>query len=112
VISRATAEHYVWGDGCAGWHLVQGEALSVIHERMPPGKRETQHYHERARQFFFILAGAAVLEVEGRPEALQAGQGLEVPPGARHHIRNEGAAPVEFLVISQPTTRGDRIDVA
>ena len=36
VVSAGTADHYVWGDGCDGWHLVASDRLSVIQERMPP----------------------------------------------------------------------------
>jgi hypothetical protein len=52
VVSGENAEHYVWGDGCDGWHLVRGDSLSVIEERMPAGAREQRHFHERVRQFF------------------------------------------------------------
>jgi len=34
MISKATAPHYVWGDRCDGWRLVQSDGLSVIHERI------------------------------------------------------------------------------
>jgi hypothetical protein len=34
-ISKQNAEHYIWGDNCDGWHLVNNKDLSVIHERMP-----------------------------------------------------------------------------
>ena len=33
--SLANAEHYVWGDGCDGWHLLKHPDLSVIQERVP-----------------------------------------------------------------------------
>jgi hypothetical protein len=49
-ISKLTAEHYVWGEGCDGWHLVKNSNLSVIHERMPPNTSEVKHYHEKSRQ--------------------------------------------------------------
>ncbi|QRG68080.1 cupin domain-containing protein [Brevibacillus choshinensis] len=109
-ISKETAEHYMWGGSCDGWHLVKGQELSVIHERMPAQTAEVRHYHERARQFFFVLSGQAVLEVEGVRHALGSQEGVEVPPGAAHQMKNEGEEAVEFLVISQPTTRGDRIN--
>lgn len=28
-------KHYVWGEGCDGWNLVDGPGLSVKQERMP-----------------------------------------------------------------------------
>jgi quercetin dioxygenase-like cupin family protein len=107
--ARDRAPHYTWGDGCDGWHLVRDAALSVIEERMPPGTREARHRHARARQFFYVLRGRLAIEVEGRRHALGAGEGLEVPPGAAHEVRNDADAPAEFLVVSQPPGQGDRV---
>ena len=107
-VDRDRAEHYAWGDACDGWHLLRREDLSVIAERVPPGACESRHRHARARQFFYVLEGAAVIEIEGRRIALAAGQGLEVPPGAAHQFRNESAADVHFLVVSHPPSHGDR----
>ncbi len=64
-ISTRTAEHYVWGEVCDGWHLEQAPELSVIEERMPPGASEQRHRHEVARQFFYVLAGELTMEVDG-----------------------------------------------
>lgn len=109
MISKATAEHYIWGDHCEAWHLVKTPALSVIHERMPPGATEVRHAHTGARQFFFVLTGTATLEVAGRIVVLRPQQGLEIAPGEPHQMRNESDEPIEFLVISQPPSHGDRI---
>ncbi len=109
MISKETAEHYTWGAGCDGWRLVDQAGLSVIHERMPPGTAEARHYHQAARQFFFVLAGSATMELDGARHKLDAQQGIEIAPGAPHQISNDTDADVEFLVISQPTTRGDRV---
>jgi mannose-6-phosphate isomerase-like protein (cupin superfamily) len=108
IISRETAEHYTWGDGCDGWHLVKTPELSVILERMPPGTSEVRHWHLRARQFFFALTGTSTLEIAGARHTLAPGTGAEVPPGAPHQLLNLSADPIEFLVISQPPTIGDR----
>ncbi len=112
MINRHTAEHYTWGAACDGWHLVRAEGLSVIEERMPPGAAEVRHAHVRARQFFYVLTGQATLEVAGRWEVLQAGDGLEIAPGQAHQIFNRAAEDLTFLVISQPPAQGDRVTVA
>jgi len=109
VISKANAEHYLWGQQCDGWHLVKSEALSVIHERMPPGTSEVRHYHEHSRQFFFVLEGTAELEVAGQSQRLNAQEGIEIPPGVPHQIKNTSDQDVEFLVVSQPPSHGDRV---
>ena len=64
-ISIATAQQYEWAGNCEGWHLVRAASLSVIEERMPPGTCEVRHWHARARQFFYVLSGTIVMEVEG-----------------------------------------------
>lgn len=109
MISKDSAEHYTWGDHCEAWHLVKTPELSVIHERMPPGSSEVRHAHNVARQFFFVLSGTATLEVAGRIERLGPQQGLEIAPGEPHQMRNESHEPLEFLVISQPPSHGDRV---
>ena len=108
MISKETAEHYVWGETSDGWHLVKTPSLSVIHERMPPGAKEARHYHAEARQFFFVLSGAATLEIAGNREVLRRHEGAEVPSGAPHQMFNESSEELEFLVVSQPPTHGDR----
>jgi len=109
-VERATAPHYAWGDGCDGWRLVDGEDLSVIEERVPPGGREEWHVHDRARQFFYVLSGRAELRTAAGVAELDAGVGVEVPPGVAHQFANVGDSDVVFLVTSTPTTRGDRRD--
>ncbi len=109
-VDRTSAEHYTWGGACDGWHFVKRADLSVIAERVPPGGREVRHFHVASRQFFFILSGCAVIEVNGERVSLAAGQGLEVAPGVPHQFMNESAEDVHFLVVSHPTTRGDRVE--
>lgn len=64
-ISKSNAEHYIWGDNCDGWYLVNNNDLSIIHERMPQNTLEVRHYHNHSQQFFFVLSGTATLEVDG-----------------------------------------------
>jgi mannose-6-phosphate isomerase-like protein (cupin superfamily) len=85
-ISRATAEHYTWGESCDSWHLLKDADLSVIQEQMPPNGSEVRHFHHKAQQFFFVLSGEAVIEMNNKKIALRAGEGLHIPPGC--HIRS------------------------
>lgn len=109
-VDRSTAEHYVWGEACDGWHLLKRTDMSIISERVPPGAKETRHFHTTSRQFFFILSGAAVIEINGEQVALQEGQGIEVAPNTPHQFMNLSGKEVNFLVISHPSTRGDRVE--
>jgi len=107
-VDRSTAEHYLWGGDCEGWHLLKAAGLSVIEERMPPGRAETRHAHSKAQQFFYVLSGVATLEVDGVEHVLMPQQGLAVSPGTPHQLFNYGPEELRFLVISSPPSHGDR----
>jgi mannose-6-phosphate isomerase-like protein (cupin superfamily) len=115
-ISTANAEHYTWPSVirpnlCDGWHLHRSDALSVIEERMPSGTAEQRHMHQRATQFFYVLAGELTIELDGEEHCLAPCTGLSVPAQAPHQVFNHGSEDARFLVISQPPSRGDRIAV-
>ncbi|MEA3390230.1 cupin domain-containing protein [Sphingobium sp. CCH11-B1] len=110
VVQKEDAEHYVWGGVNDGWHLVKGDDLSVIAERLQPGSSEVRHRHAKARQFFYVLSGELTMEAAGVSHRLTAGQGVEIAPGTPHQAQNRSAAPVDILVISSPKSHGDRIE--
>ncbi len=110
-VSTKTAEHYTWGGCCDGWYLVKNDKLNVIQERMPPGTSETLHRHHKAQQFFFVLKGEATVEVNGKAVKLGPGEGLLVPPGAAHRMRNTSGEPLEFTVTSEPPSHDDREEI-
>ncbi|WP_299670987.1 cupin domain-containing protein [uncultured Roseobacter sp.] len=112
VVDRESVAVVPWGTGCLAWPMAEADALSVKLEEMPPDAQEVRYRHARARQVFFVLAGVLDMEREGVVVRIGPEQALEVPPGVPHQARNGGSAPVRFLVISGPTTRGDREDVA
>jgi len=111
MISKENAEHYVWGEQCDGWYLVNRQDMLVIHEKMPAGTQEKRHYHSVSRQFFFVLEGVLTMELEGKKHNIGARQGIDIPPQAKHQARNDADTATEFLVISHPSPRGDRTDL-
>ena len=111
VISIENAEHYIWGEINDGWHLLKRDDISIIQEHVPAGSAEVMHFHNVARQFFYVLEGEGTMIFEDHEVTLSKGQGLEIPPQVKHQFRNRSDAEVHFLVISIPTTKGDRINV-
>lgn len=110
-IDKQTASHYLWGDNCDSWVLVDSAGLSVKQESMPGGTREKLHFHTHAQQFFFILKGIATFYPDGEKVLISEQKGLLIKPGTKHYIANETAEILEFLVISQPTTNQDRTTI-
>jgi mannose-6-phosphate isomerase-like protein (cupin superfamily) len=109
IVDQSNSEHYSWGIGCDGWHLLKREDLSIITERFPPGANEQLHRHLHLLHFFYILTGEAVIKIDGVKHILQAQQSIEIPPGVYHQLCNESISDVMFLTISIPKAYGDRI---
>jgi mannose-6-phosphate isomerase-like protein (cupin superfamily) len=114
VINTNTAEHYTWPSAisaqtCDGWHLHRSEVLSIIEERMPPNTAEQRHLHQRATQFFYVLAGELTIELNGEEHCLAPSTGLSIPPQTPHQVVNRSSGDARFLVISQPPSHGDRL---
>lgn len=110
-VSITNAEHYTWGGNCDGWFFLSSDTLSVIRERMPPHTREQSHYHRNAQQFFYVLSGEAVFEVGDDIVRVGAGEGLHIQKGTQHRIRNDSDDDLNFIVISEPKSHGDRVNI-
>jgi len=82
--NRSVAPHYLWGEICEGWRLLDSEGLSVIEELMPPQTKETRHVHARANQLFYVLAGTLTIELDGQIHELTPSDALNVQPGQAH----------------------------
>lgn len=89
--------------------MVNTKELSVIKERMPPGTSEVKHFHNKARQFFYILKGIASFEIGESEQIVNQNEGIEIPPAVSHKIINNTNYDLIFLVVSQPESHGDRI---
>src|SRR5688572_21102488 len=111
ITSKETAEHYTWGQNCDGWHLLKSDSLSIIQEKMPGGTEEALHFHHKAQQFFYILAGQATFEIGNKLIEVKANEGLHIAPKQKHKIKNNVISDLHFLVISEPKAHGDRTNI-
>ena len=108
-VDTTNAEHYIWGNGCDGWHLLKRDDVSIIFERVPPGQAEVKHYHNASRQFFFILDGVGIFEFDNEIVQLKKHQGIEIAPHVAHKFRNDSDTDAQFIVVSFPKSHGDRV---
>ena len=57
------------------------------------------HHHEREDEFFFVVSGRFLIDLEDRTVELAPGQGFVVPKGVRHRPR----APEKTVVLMVET---------
>jgi mannose-6-phosphate isomerase-like protein (cupin superfamily) len=59
-----------------------------------------------------MLAGRAVMQfADGQSVEIDTGMALHIPPETSHAIVNKTGEEIRFLVISAPSSRGDRHEV-
>jgi|Deesub1362A_J573_1020465.scaffolds.fasta_scaffold04504_3 mannose-6-phosphate isomerase-like protein (cupin superfamily) len=107
--NKSTAPSTEWTPNHFAWSLVDGDELSVKLEEIPEGGESELHFHEKSRQFFFILEGKADVKVEERCYQLKKHDGIEVLPGKKHQISNRGTQKLLFLLISSPKVQENDI---
>ncbi len=57
---------------------------------LEPGERIAEHYHPYSEEFLFLARGSLTVDLDGAPVTLRAGEGLFIPIGTRHRLRNTG----------------------
>lgn len=64
---------------------------------LEPGERIAEHYHPYSEEFLYCVQGDLTVDLDGDPWSLTTGQGLFVPIGVRHRLRNTGTEPARIV---------------
>src|SRR5262249_59336420 len=67
-----------------------------------PGERIGEHYHPYSEEFLFLVRGELTVDLDGTPTPLAANQGLYIPIGTRHRLRNTGTEDVLAVLQLRP----------
>jgi mannose-6-phosphate isomerase-like protein (cupin superfamily) len=65
------------------------------------------HKHDREDEFFFVLEGQLLLDLEGRTFELAPGQGITVPRGVMHRTRARERTVVLMVEPATVVATGD-----
>ena len=60
---------------------------SLAEATLAAGLLTDLHHHKASEEFYFILEGRGVIQVDGEEQAVGPGDAILIPPGAWHRIR-------------------------
>jgi len=63
------------------------ENQSLAEASLPAGITTERHYHKISEEFYYILTGRGVVEIDGEEREVTTGDAILIPPGAWHQIR-------------------------
>jgi mannose-6-phosphate isomerase-like protein (cupin superfamily) len=75
---------------------------SLAEATVPAGTGTQRHFHRRSEEFYYILEGTGIMEVDGAERPVGPGDAILIPPGAWHHIRSDDRGRLRFLCCCAP----------
>lgn len=76
------------------------EKQSLAEASMRPGQKTDRHYHKISEEFYFLLEGSALMEIDGETREVGPGDAILIPAGAWHQIT--AATDLRFLCCCAP----------
>ena len=77
---------------------VQNQSLAEA--TVPVGKPTQRHFHKLSEEFYFILEGEGIMEIDGESRPVSPGDAILIPPGAWHQISS--TTSLRFLCCCAP----------
>jgi mannose-6-phosphate isomerase len=79
--------------------LYDGPEAKVKRIFVRPGSRLSLQRHRRRAEHWFIVQGEGTVTLDVRDLPVKAGQAVDIPRGALHRIRNDGAGDLIYVEI-------------
>jgi mannose-6-phosphate isomerase-like protein (cupin superfamily) len=89
--------------------LYTGEHLQLVLMTLQPGEEIGEEVHPDRDQFFRIEEGEGAVDINGVENRVEDDFAVIVPAGARHNVRNIGAAPLRFYTLYGPPEHKDGV---
>jgi len=92
-----------------GGCIHEGEDLAIGYRTFAPGEVFPAHLHEHFEEIFVGIRGVLVIDVDGAPLRLAAGDRVVVGRGHVHSLHNDTAEPAGICYLKVPFVAGDTV---
>jgi mannose-6-phosphate isomerase-like protein (cupin superfamily) len=79
-----------------------GDRMTVVEQESEGGPGPPLHVHYESDEWFYVLQGEMVFEMDGKQHYADTGTSLLVPMGTPHRFSNIGAKPSRILFAYSP----------
>jgi mannose-6-phosphate isomerase len=81
--------------------LDEGEGYKVKRIEVLAGKRLSYQRHARRAEHWMVVAGSALVTLDGGDITLSIGETVDIPVGAAHRVANPGGETLVFIEIQR-----------
>lgn len=78
--------------------LFQGESMMIGMNCLDPDQTQTNHAHEGADKFYFVLQGRGRFTIGDEEQDAEVGMLIVAPAGVLHGVRNTASERLSLLV--------------
>lgn len=87
------------------WTKVRNQSLAEA--TVPPGGETAEHYHPKAEELYYFVAGAGRMRLGDQEAAVAVGDCVVIAPGTPHKLWNAGPEPLVLLCCCAPAYSDD-----
>jgi mannose-6-phosphate isomerase-like protein (cupin superfamily) len=105
-------ESFITRDGSAirelagpAWTPARHQSLAEA--MLAPGRETAEHYHPRAEELYYFVAGVGRLRLGESESPVGTGDCVVIPPGTAHKLFNTGPDPLVLLCCCAPAYSDD-----
>ena len=112
VIHLEDLEPFTTKDGSTIRELVgpawtEARNQSLAEATVPPGGETDEHYHVKAEEIYYFVAGAGRMRLAEEERDVAAGECVVISPGTTHKLWNPGPDPLVLLCCCAPAYHHD-----
>jgi mannose-1-phosphate guanylyltransferase len=85
----------------------QGQRYQVKHITVNPGQKLSVQMHHHRAEHWIVVAGTALVSINGTEQMLAENQSVYIPLGAVHALENPGKIPLELIEVQSGTYLGE-----
>ncbi|MDF1657196.1 MAG: cupin domain-containing protein [Verrucomicrobiales bacterium] len=78
------------------------EEQSLAEATLPPGGSTERHYHLVSEEFYYILSGTGLMELQGKKQEVGPGDAILIPKGDWHQITAGKNTELKLLCCCAP----------
>lgn len=97
------------GNGDFRHVLYTGKHLQLVLMSLKPGEEIGDEVHKDRDQFFRVETGTGQIVIDGVTHAINNGDAIVVPAGARHNLINRGEKPLKLYTLYGPPNHLDQL---
>ena len=87
--------------------IYTGQHMQLVLMALRPGEEIGEEIHSETDQFFRVEEGHGKIWIDGVKSDISSDDGILVPAGARHNLRNTGAKPMKLCTLYSPPAHAD-----